>query len=46
VGMDADKEVANPFEYFAYNFGYDVVEESKKAMKEFDGEWEFPKDYF
>jgi hypothetical protein len=41
-----NESIATPFEYFDYNFGYDIVEDSTKAMREFDGEWDLPKDFF
>jgi len=36
----------NPQEFFRFNFGYDVVRDSKMAMKRVDPEWVLPGTFF
>jgi salicylate hydroxylase len=38
--------IETPEEFFMYNFGYDVVTDSKQAMLRENPEWELPDTFF
>ncbi|EKD20524.1 salicylate hydroxylase [Drepanopeziza brunnea f. sp. 'multigermtubi' MB_m1] len=44
--MPAETVPKTPEEFFAYNFGYDVVRDSVQAMQREDASWELPANFF
>ena len=43
--MRTNTPTESPEEFFRFNFGYDVVKDSEKIMKEANPEWKLPETF-